>query len=116
MDFMPTFMEAAGAKYPKTYNGHNITPYTGISLLPAFEGKETQGHDALCNEHFNARYIRNGEWKLVSLSGDSSWRLYRTSQDETELNDLSAKYPDVVSRLAGQWRQWANTHQVFPKP
>jgi arylsulfatase len=116
MDFMPTFLEIAKAGYPKTYNGHNITPYTGISLLPAFEGREKKVHDALYNEHFGARYIRDGEWKLVSLSSDTTWRLYKINQDETELNDLSVQYPDVVSRLSDQWQQWANTHQVLPKP
>ncbi|HKZ66276.1 MAG TPA: arylsulfatase [Chitinophagaceae bacterium] len=116
MDFMPTFLEVAMAGYPKTYNGHHIIPYSGISLLPAFEGKEKKVNNALYNEHFNARYIRDGEWKLVSLSNDTTWRLYKINQDETELNDLSAQYPDVVSRLSDQWRQWANTHQVFPKP
>lgn len=70
----------------------------------------------LYNEHYNARYVRDREWKLVSLSGDTTWRLYRINQDETELNDLSARHPDIVSRLSGQWRQWAGTHQVFPKP
>lgn len=116
MDFMPTFMEVAKASYPKTYNGHNITPYTGISLLPAMEGKKGKVHDALYNEHFSARYVRNAEWKLVSLSNDTTWHLYRISEDETELNDLSARHPDVVAKLADQWRQWAGTHQVLPKP
>ncbi|GAA0537475.1 arylsulfatase [Chitinophaga japonensis] len=116
MDFMPTFMEVANARYPQTYNGRQITPYTGVSLLPALEGKGGKEHDALYNEHFNARYVREGEWKLVSLAGDTTWRLYKINQDETELNDLAAQHPDVVKRLSGQWRQWANTHQVFPKP
>ncbi len=116
MDFMPTFLDVAKASYPQTYKGHNITPYAGISLLPALEGKKQQEHDALYNEHFNARYVREGDWKLVSLSGDSTWHLYRINQDETELNDLAAQNPEVVSRMAAQWRQWANTHNVFPKP
>ncbi|PWV45391.1 arylsulfatase [Chitinophaga sp. S165] len=116
MDFMPTFLDVAKASYPQTYKGHNITPYAGISLLPALEGKKQQEHDALYNEHFNARYVREGNWKLVSLSGDSTWHLYKINQDETELNDLAAQHPEVVSRMAAQWRQWANTHNVFPKP
>jgi arylsulfatase len=115
MDFMTTFIEVAKAKYPAEYKGHSITPATGISLLPAFEGKEKKMHNALYNEHFKARYIRNDEWKLVSLSDDTTWHLYRINEDETELNDLSAEHPDVVNKLAAQWRQWGNTHQVFPK-
>jgi len=116
MDFMPTFLNVAKASYPQTYKGHAITPSTGVSLLPAFEGKKAAGHDVLYNEHFNARYVRDGDWKLVSLSGDSTWHLYRINQDETELNDLAAQHPDVVTRMSAQWRQWANTHNVFPKP
>jgi arylsulfatase len=116
MDLMPTFLQVAEASYPKTYNGHMITPYTGTSLLPAFEGNEKKIPATLYNEHFNARYIRDGEWKLVSLANDTTWRLYNINQDESELNDLSHQYPEVVSRLAEQWRVWANTHNVFPKP
>ncbi len=116
MDFMSTFLEVANAKYPTNYNGHAITPTTGISLLPAFEGKEKGTHDTLYNEHFRARYIRDNEWKLVSLSNDTTWHLYKINEDQTELNDLAAKYPDQVKMLAERWRQWANNHKMFPKP
>lgn len=115
MDFMPTVVEVAGARYPSTYKGRAITPTTGLSLVPAFEGSASKGHPALYNEHFRARYIREGDWKLVSHSNDTTWHLFRISEDETELRDLAAQYPDVVERLSAQWRQWAFTHQVFPK-
>ena len=116
MDFMPTFVELAGAKYPTEYKGKAIQPLTGISLLPALKGKETTTDRALYNEHFGARFAREGEWKLVSLAGDTTWHLYNINQDETELNDVAAKYPEVVEKLSAQWRHWANTHQVYPKP
>ena len=116
MDFMPTFLEIADARYPKKYNNHDITPYTGRSLLPALKGDIQNSSATLYNEHFRARYIRDGDWKLVSLSSDTTWRLYKIDEDETELNDLSDRYPAVVKKLAAQWREWALTHQVFPKP
>jgi Arylsulfatase A and related enzymes len=116
MDFMPTFVELANATYPKTFNGHAITPYTGNSLVAALKGDNKQVHKQLFNEHYRARYVRDGEWKMVSLSNDTTWRLYRINEDETELNDVSAQNPEVVKRLSEQWRAWANTHQVFPKP
>jgi arylsulfatase A-like enzyme len=115
MDFMATFLEAAGAKYPGVYKGRSITPTTGISLLPVLKGKKASKHDALYNEHFKARYIRDDEWKLVSHSNDTTWHLYRIKDDQTELNDLAKQYPEVVQRLAKRWQVWANTHQVFPK-
>ncbi len=116
MDFMPTFLQLSGGKYPRSYKGHAITPYTGISLLPALQSNEKASHEVLYNEHYGARYIRDEMWKLVSLSGDTTWHLYRINEDETELHDLASRYPDVVKRLSQQWAAWANTHQVFPKP
>lgn len=116
MDFMPTFVELAGATYPKTYKGQAILPTTGVSLVPSFQGKPSAGHASLFNEHFGARYVRSGNWKLVSASRDSSWHLFNLATDNTETQDVAAQHPDQVRRLDSLWHQWANTHQVFPKP
>lgn len=116
MDFMPTFLDLAKAQYPATFNGKSITPYTGASLLPAFGNVDKTVSRTLYNEHFNARYIREGDWKLVSLANDTTWRLYKINQDETELNDLSVQHPDVVKRLSASWKMWANRNNVLPKP
>ena len=115
MDLLPTCLELAQKKYPKTYKGHVILPVQGISFLPVLQGNQEVGHNELYNEHFGARYIREEEWKLVSLSKDTTWHLYKISEDKTEQNDLSSQYPDIVNRLAKQWQQWANTHYIFPK-
>lgn len=116
MDFMRTFVELTGASYPKKFNGHPITPMTGISLVPSFNGKASPGHITLFNEHFGARYARSGNWKLVSASRDSTWQLFNLAHDKTETQDVAAKYPAKVSQLDSLWRQWAFTHQVLPKP
>jgi arylsulfatase len=115
MDFMSTFVELANARYPSVYKGHNITPSSGISLVPVLKGQKASTHHTLYNEHFRARYIRDEEWKLVSHSSDTTWHLYRINDDQTELNDLAKQYPEVVKRLADRWREWANTHNVFSK-
>lgn len=115
MDFMSTFVELANAKYPTVHNGRNITPTTGVSFAPVLKGAQAQVHNALYNEHFRARYIRDDEWKMVSLSNDTTWHLYHINEDQSEINDLAAQHPDVVKTLADRWRVWANTHNVFPK-
>lgn len=115
MDFMATFVELANARYPATYKGHQITPMQGISLVPAFQGKEAQGHRTLFNEHFGARFVRHEGWKMVARPNEK-WHLYRIGEDETELNDLSAKYPEKVRELEGMWQKWAASHNVLPKP
>ncbi|MVM31704.1 sulfatase-like hydrolase/transferase [Spirosoma sp. HMF4905] len=116
MDFMSTFVELAGATYPKEFKGHAITPTSGISLAPSFQGKATLSHESLFNEHFGARYARSGNWKLVSSSLDSTWHLFNLATDKSETQDVAAQYPDKVRQLENQWHQWANSHQVFPKP
>ncbi len=115
-DFMPTFLEVAEATYPRSHRGHAITPSTGVSLLPSFKGKTSPGHTSLFNEHFGARYVRDGHWKLVSTGRDTTWQLFNLAQDKTETRDLASEYPDKVSQLAAQWRGWAQMHGVFPKP
>ena len=117
MDFMTTFAELAGAHYPKVYHGRDITPTTGVSLVPSFKGKLSGGHKVLFNEHFGARYARLDNWKLVGLSNaQHTWHLYNLAADKTEMNDLAALYPQKVKELDSLWNQWAYTHQVFPKP
>jgi arylsulfatase A-like enzyme len=116
MDFMPTFTEITGAMYPATFKGHAIPPTTGVSLAPTFSGKHMTGHEALFNEHFGARYAREGDWKLVSVSRDSAWHLFNLAEDRTETVDLAAQHPEKVRRLDSLWHQWANTHYVFPSP
>jgi len=115
MDFMDTFIELADAKYPATYNGHNILPQQGISLVPALQGKKAKGHEELFNEHFNAKYIRTGNWKLVARP-DGKWHLYDLEKDATEKHDLAASHPEKVTEMSARWQQWAKDHQVFPKP
>ena len=117
MDFMSTVLELSGATYPTAYKGHAIPATTGLSLVPSFSGQQNKGHQVLFNEHFGARYARAGDWKLVSGSGrDSTWRLYNLATDYAETVDLAAQYPDKVKRIDSLWRQWAYTHNVFPKP
>jgi len=116
MDFMATFIDVAGAKYPKEYNGNVITPLEGKSLAPLFSGKKVAGHNAFFNEHEGSKYVRQGDWKLVVAGPNKKWQLYNLSKDYSELNDLSAQYPDRVEQMSEMWQDWANKHHVLPKP
>lgn len=115
MDFMATFIEIAKAKYPSVYKGKSIKPIQGLSLTSSFKGQENGGHEFLFNEHFKARYARSKQWKLVSLSNDTTWHLYKIKDDETELNDLAAKFPEKVKDLSERWHKWAIDNHALPK-
>ncbi|PMD90527.1 arylsulfatase [Siphonobacter sp. BAB-5405] len=116
MDLMATVCELSGARYPTQINGKAIPVSTGRSLVPSFKGKSADWPTELFNEHFGARSVRQGSWKLVSTASDSTWHLYNLKTDRTETLNLAAQHPEKVTELARLWQRWAATHQVLPKP
>jgi len=115
IDIMATCLDAAGAKYPGTYKGHELTPLEGKSLLPLFEGKERLGHEAIYWEHEGNRAVRQGKWKLVSAHG-GEWELYDLQADRTELNNLAGEHPQKAEELKGLYQSWAERCDVQPWP
>ncbi|MFP5079337.1 arylsulfatase [Pedobacter sp. JCM 36344] len=116
MDFMATCIDVAGAKYPKEFNGNDITPLEGRSLAPVFQGKVLTGERPLFNEHEGSKYVRYQNWKLVVAGPDRSWRLFDMKNDKAEMKNLAAQYPEKVAKLTKMWDEWATKHHVLPKP
>ena len=112
---MPTFLDVAGASYPKDHNGQAILPLEGKSLLPAFANQPLE-RDALYWEHEGNAAMRAGDWKLVRLGGNGPWELYNLKTDRTELHDLAATEPARVRELAAKWDDWTVRAKVKPLP
>jgi arylsulfatase len=106
IDIMPTLAEVGGAAYPERFNGRDITPTEGLSLLPLFEGGSRPGHEALYWEHEGNRAVRRGKWKLVAKR-NAPWELYDMAADRVELNDLSRKMPILAAELENLYSAWA---------
>lgn len=118
IDFMPTFMELAGASYPESFNGNEIKPYQGKSLVAAFEGKTTK-REPLFFEHEADRAIIDGNWKLVATKGNAptykgKWELYDLLVDRSEENNLIEKHLEIASELEHKWKEWAKENNVLP--
>lgn len=114
IDLMSTCLDLAGVSYPKTYNGNPIIPTEGISLVPVIKGHTWKGHNALFFEHEGNRAVRQDEWKLVSQYPENKWQLYNINTDRSELNDLSAKYPERVRAMEQLYLAWAKHAGVIP--
>jgi len=115
IDLMPTFMELAGASYPKTRQGVALQPLQGVSLVSSLtSGAAVKRGEPLFWEHEGNRAVRDGKWKIVAISEDGPWELYDMETDRGETHDLSAQHPDIVKKMAAQWQQWAATHRVLP--
>lgn len=106
IDIMATCLKVSGATYPGTHKGNAITPLEGKSLLPIFKGKTRKAHEAIYWEHFGNRAIRQGKWKLVSVS-KGNWELYNLETDRTETNNMAEKLPEKVSQMIDLYDKWA---------
>jgi arylsulfatase len=105
-DIMATCLDVAGVAYPAQFNGREVMPLAGKSLLPVLKGGRRDGHKSLCWATSGCRAIRKDQWKLVAARG-GLWELYDFTADRTETRDLAGTHPDVVKDLAAQWQQWA---------
>jgi len=122
IDLMATCLEVAKVPHPKEFGGHKIQPLEGVSLKPAFQGKDLGREEALYFDHHLNGAIRDGTWKLVRYGQTGRepklfpWQLYDMAKDRSETNDLAKKYPDKVKALAAKWEQWARRARVKPWP
>ncbi len=113
IDIMATCCDVAGAAYPRTFKGKQITPLEGKSLLPILRGGERAGHDVIYWEHEGNIAVRQGRWKLVQQY-KRPWELYDLAADRTELNDLAATQPEKVAELRALYDAWAKRCNVRP--
>ena len=117
IDIMATCLDVADADYPATFGGQDVTPLEGKSLVPIFEGRQREGHEALYWEHEGNRAVRQGNWKLVSRYGPTTggaWELYDLEADRTETNALAATNPEQVAELTAMYEAWARRANVVP--
>jgi arylsulfatase len=113
VDLMATCLDVAGATYPAEVRGKMITPLEGVSLRPAFAGKEIARDKPLVWEHEGNRAIRQGKWKLVAKE-NGPWELYNLESDRSELHDLAAVEAERVRAMAAAWEAWAGRANVLP--
>ncbi|MBW2288038.1 MAG: sulfatase-like hydrolase/transferase [Deltaproteobacteria bacterium] len=119
MDIFPTLAEASGVE------ARNTRKLDGRSLWSAItSGKPLAREDYLF--FASETPIRGAfsltafddEWKLVQeirqglLSADVSNFLFRIAEDPNEHNNLAAKHPDVVAKMAASIHQWRTLYPV----
>jgi arylsulfatase len=113
IDLLPTCLDVAGVKYPKSLKEKKLLPLEGKSLVPILQGRTRVGHEALFWEHEGNRAVRAGRWKLVAPHR-KKWELYDLEADRTEQNDLAAKQPRKVEELTEKYKSWAERCGVVP--
>ncbi|MGH7957757.1 MAG: sulfatase/phosphatase domain-containing protein [Opitutaceae bacterium] len=137
IDIVPTALAAAGVEVPKNLPGYNLLPILK-SGRPSPRDKvlgETFAHD-IANidqpeESLVHRWVIEGKWKLLLTydgaatsryalpNSRTEWRpqLFDLIADPHENNNLAAREPGVVARLATTIEQWwpATRRKVITK-
>lgn len=114
-DFMPTFCELTGARYPATYKGNTILPMVGESLAGVIEKGATDPHRPIYWSLNGHRSVIFNHYQLVSSGGKDPWHLYDLQEDRSELKDVAGKNGALVKKYAGLWDKWAKSVGVDEK-
>lgn len=118
-DIMTTCVDVSQTSYPVTYKGKNIHSLVGKSLKPHFNGNNNN-RGKIFWEHEANIAVRDGKWKLVTKTrqdaqlDEKNLSLYDMDTDPTEMDNLSARYPDKVKEMYHEWINWGNEIGVFP--
>ena len=121
MDIAPTILEMAGITHPAPhYQGREIVPMRGKSMLPWLTGTEGRIHeqDFIYGWEFCGRgAIRKGNWKadfIPKPKGTEQWQLYDLSKDPGEIEDLADEYPEKLKELLKHWGDYVEDCGVIP--
>jgi arylsulfatase len=104
-DVTATCLDVAGVAYPAEFNGRSVQPLAGCSLAPVFRGDTRKAHPQVFWATSGSRAMREGKWKLVAAP-NGAWELYDLDSDRTELNNLAAREPAQVKRMAEAFARW----------
>jgi len=118
LDLAPTFYEYAGTSYPDTYQGHEVYPLRGISLVPFLSGNAEEIHDdqyVFAIEHYGNAMLRKGDWKITNYITPlkvENFGLYNLSEDLGEQHDLRDEEPEKYAEMVAEWERFAREVQL----
>lgn len=114
MDLAPTFYDLAGMTYPEQFEGKEVYPLRGTSLLPFLSGTEDYIHsdDYIFGlELHNYGMIRKGNWKLTNTSRpfeEDAFALYNLTDDLAEMKDLRGSQPQKYAEMLEAWKSFTS--------
>jgi arylsulfatase len=96
------------------YNGRNVYPVTGKSLLPLLQDSAaTVRTEPLGHESYGRAYLisADGKWKALWNEPpvgplDGHWELYDLTRDRGETTDVAAQNAALTNTMVGQWQDF----------
>jgi arylsulfatase len=116
IDIMPTLVEISGSEYPSVYQGNEILPMEGLSLVQAIRFNEPLARKAYFVEHIGRAGMTGEDRMKIVRYGKRPWELYDLKKDRSEAENLAGEMPDITADMAVEWEEWAWRAKVLPKP
>ena len=126
-DIAPTIMDAAGLPFPRSVNGTEQIPFSGVSFKFSFDdAKAADRHTTQYFEMFGNRGIYDHGWVACTRHSipwlmvpnpplkDDVWELYNVDEDFSEANNLASQNPGKLKELQDIFFQEATKNHVFP--
>jgi arylsulfatase A-like enzyme len=102
MDWMPTFLAAAGTRPDSRY------PLDGIDISPALAGGRLSERTLYWRyKHLAQRACRRGDWKYLKIADNEF--LFDVAADPLERANLKAREPQRFAELKNAWQTWNAT-------
>jgi arylsulfatase A-like enzyme len=106
MDWLPTFLAAAGAQADARY------PLDGLDLSPVLGGKTIE-RDLFWRMKFRAqKAMRSGDWKYLSIEGHEY--LFNLARDERERANVAKRHPEKLGELKARYAAWEASVPPIP--
>jgi len=103
MDWMPTFLAAAGVEGDPDY------PFDGIDVF----GPQTQRDVFWRMKYRNQKAMRSGDWKWLSVDGNEF--LFNLGNDERERANLRYREPDRFAAMRRAYFEWDERMPPMPQ-
>jgi len=123
LDLAPTIYNITGVTYPEVYNGKEIYPLKGSSLLPFISGEADEIHPSdyvFALEHYGNAMLRKGNWKITNFKKPfalKNFALYNLSEDVSEQIDLKESEAGKYEEMLSEWARFSNEIKVqIPAP
>lgn len=115
LDFLPTFAQLAGAKYPK-----GLLSMDGEDISQILWGKQTNRKKTM---FFRLKYIEANQAAVINYPykacyDTNGWSLFDLRQDMCETQNIGKQQPKVLKKLIEQYKQFEislplrNTHET----
>ena len=118
-DIMPTLLDLAGVDHTEKFNGREVRPMQGRSVLDMLEGKASMPYaeaGKVGYELFGLKAYFDSDWKILWMPkpfGTGDWELFNLKDDPGEINDLSTLYPDKRKDMIVLWEQYKIDNEVL---